>query len=217
MNALHIVSGDKTLMSQTAPGNIITHLLLIHNWFPRWAFEINGTHWSVAAEWQIYFLFPLLLLPIWRKFGGPVLVSAGLILSILPFVLLPPSLDLHWTCPQYIGLFALGMMAATVNFPQKMIEKKLHDALPWGVVSGITFCIFLLSAKFLTRGFQPDGQLAVRQPWTMDVLIGIAAASFIVCCTKRLTDQQGQKNYGCCGFLSRAGQPGWDYFLTAST
>jgi hypothetical protein len=53
MNALHLVSGDNTLMSQLEPGNIITHLLLVQNWSARWVSGINGTHWSVAMEWQI--------------------------------------------------------------------------------------------------------------------------------------------------------------------
>ena len=48
-------------------GNLVTHLLLVHNWFPRWVFAVNATHWSVATEWQIYFLFPLVLLPVWRR------------------------------------------------------------------------------------------------------------------------------------------------------
>lgn len=192
MNALHLVSGDKTLMSQLEPGNIITHLLLVQNWSARWVSGINGTHWSVAAEWQIYFLFPLLLLPLWRRFGGPAVVIAGLILGAAPLLLLPPQHDFHWTCPQYIGLFAMGMVGATINFSQRVGDRRLHDSLPWGVISALLFCLFCFIAKFMTRGVSPDGQLAVGLPWTMDVLIGMAAASLIVFCTKTLTGGEGR-------------------------
>ena len=143
MNAMHIVSGDHTLMNQVEPGNIATHLLLIQNWFPRWIGEINGTHWSVAAEWQIYFLFPFLLLPLWRRFGGFAVVSAGLGLGTVPLLLLPSEQNFSWTCPQYIGLFAMGMVGATINFSQGKGDKRLQDALPWGGISGVLFCFFL--------------------------------------------------------------------------
>src|SRR5579883_2111781 len=46
------------------PGAIVSHVLLLHNWSHTWEYRINPPMWSVALEWQIYFLFPLLLLPI---------------------------------------------------------------------------------------------------------------------------------------------------------
>lgn len=192
MNALHLVSGDNTVASQVSPGSILTHLLLVHNWSSRWNSTINGTHWSVAAEWQIYFLFPLLLLPLWRRFGGLAAVGAGLLLGLAPLLLLPPSRNCHWTCPQYVGLFALGMAGATVNFSPRPRDRRLRDALPWGLLAGGLLGLFVLTARFLTRGFLPDGQLAVGLPWTMDVLMGMAAACFIVSCTKTLTDGGGR-------------------------
>lgn len=48
---------------------IMPHLLLIQNWRGSWAAKINYPMWTVATEWQIYFLLPLILLPLWRKFG----------------------------------------------------------------------------------------------------------------------------------------------------
>ena len=45
--------------------------VFVHNWNFDWVYRINGPMWSVATEWQIYFLFPLLLLPLWRRVGGP--------------------------------------------------------------------------------------------------------------------------------------------------
>ena len=40
------------------PGSVISHLLLVHNVSFDWVFRINGPLWSVATEWQIYWLFP---------------------------------------------------------------------------------------------------------------------------------------------------------------
>src|SRR6266566_1837356 len=68
---LSIPSG--TIWDESFPafgmGPIATHLLVIHNLFPAWVYKINGPLWSVATEWQIYFFFPLLLLPVWRRAG----------------------------------------------------------------------------------------------------------------------------------------------------
>lgn len=187
MAVLHIASGDHTLMSQVAPGNIVTHLLLIHNWFPRYFGGINGTHWSVAAEWQIYFLFPLLLLPVWQRLGGFATVIVGLALGVGPLLLFPAEQNLSWACPQYVALFAMGMAGATVSFPRTRGDRRLHESFPWGAVSALSFCFFFLTAKFLTHGLSPNGQLALRLPWLMDLLVGAATTALIVSLTKILT------------------------------
>lgn len=46
----------------------LTHTGLVHNFAGRWFFGINPSFWSIAVEWQLYLLYPLLLLLI-RKFG----------------------------------------------------------------------------------------------------------------------------------------------------
>src|SRR5215218_948233 len=74
--------------------------------------SINMAHWSVATEWQIYFLFPLLLLPLWRRFGSACAVAAAAVVGLLPHFLLPESRNLDWACPWFLGLFAMGMAVA---------------------------------------------------------------------------------------------------------
>jgi peptidoglycan/LPS O-acetylase OafA/YrhL len=54
---------------QLSHTTLIAHLLLLHNVNADWNHAINGPMWSVATEWQIYFVFALVLLPIQRKFG----------------------------------------------------------------------------------------------------------------------------------------------------
>jgi len=47
----------------TAPAwwDIGLHLLLAHNLHPRTFLSINGPFWTIALEWQIYLLYPLIL------------------------------------------------------------------------------------------------------------------------------------------------------------
>nr|BFE85756.1 hypothetical protein GCM10020093_083570 [Planobispora longispora] len=76
----------------------------------------NGAFWSIAIEWQIYFLFPLLL---WwqRRFTARWLVLATLAAVIfsqyvsLQFDVLSPIQGLT---PQFLALFVFGMVAANV-------------------------------------------------------------------------------------------------------
>ena len=49
--------------SDFQPDLLISHLLLIHNFHHDWIHAIDPPMWSVAVEWQIYFLLPLVLLP----------------------------------------------------------------------------------------------------------------------------------------------------------
>src|SRR5579875_3373423 len=50
------------------PMGTLAHILLLHNLTPH-GYKIDPPMWSVALEWQIYFLFPFLFLPLWRRFG----------------------------------------------------------------------------------------------------------------------------------------------------
>ncbi len=52
-----------------SPAVLLSHALLLQNRSLAWMYKINGPMWSIAVEWQIYFLFPLILVPLWRKFG----------------------------------------------------------------------------------------------------------------------------------------------------
>jgi peptidoglycan/LPS O-acetylase OafA/YrhL len=126
----------KTIWDDSMPafsfGAITSHLLLVHNLFPAWVHTINGPLWSVATEWQIYFFFPLLLLPIWRHFGQVAsLVAAftigGSLIWLAPSV---ASSANSW----YLGLFCLGMCAAGINFTSRPVESALRERVPWGAV-----------------------------------------------------------------------------------
>lgn len=122
---------------------IVAHLLLVHNLNADWAHTIDYPLWSVATEWQIYFLFPLLLLPIFRRFGMLTTLCVAYFLGYLPHVLIPNKLDA--ASPWFIGLFATGMCAAAINFSKEQMTIRLQEKMPWAL---LCFCFFGITLVF---------------------------------------------------------------------
>jgi peptidoglycan/LPS O-acetylase OafA/YrhL len=120
-------------------GSIISHLLLVHNLSFDWAYRINGPMWSVATEWQIYFLFALALLPLLRVGGSVVTVIASWAVGSLPFFLLPDSVNLFWACPWFIGSFAFGMWGAKIGFAPEHLDSYARERLPWWILAWLSF------------------------------------------------------------------------------
>jgi peptidoglycan/LPS O-acetylase OafA/YrhL len=130
--------------------------------------------WSVATEWQIYFLFLALLLPVWRRFGNIAVALVGFVVGIaLSEVSHKAFAD---ACPWFIGCFAIGMVAADISFSRRASIKRLHDKTLWGVVTTCLAATIIVIYVFITR-------LAVYGI-LMDILVSICSASLIIYCAK---------------------------------
>jgi len=163
-------------------GAIASHLLLVHNWFPEWKVQINGPLWSVATEWQIYFCFPLLLLPAWRRFGAVAALAVAAAAAYVPLLLFPVAADaaVSW----YLLLFAFGMAAAALGFSKEPAPLRVGQRVPWGVVS----CVLWVACVILS--------LAAARVWfhvkpLADVLVGLAAATLLVHLANRWENRRG--------------------------
>ncbi len=184
--ALRQLSG--TIWDDSLPGlalePVVSHVFLVHNWVPSLAYQINGPHWSVATEWQIYFFFPLLLLPLWRRHGAlmTVLVAAGL--GYAPLLLFERS-ELK-AIPWYLCLFALGMLAAGVSFSERRTESWLRARVAWGKVSA---ALWLLCALGGTVG----ARVWFRYIPATDLLVGVAASCLLIYLTSRV--QSGEETW----------------------
>jgi peptidoglycan/LPS O-acetylase OafA/YrhL len=160
--------------------DVVCHLFLIHNLIPNdEIYKINGPMWSVATEWQIYFLFPLILLPIWRRFGWFVVISLAFLLGLLPYYLSHGLIGRAHTW--YLGLFALGMMAADIGFSQKHYLQKIRNSLPWGLLAAMFFGIALLADMLQKFGLEI---------WVNELCVGLAAACLLVYCTNCIVEEK---------------------------
>ena len=162
-------------------GNIVAHLLLVHNLSTRYVASLNPVLWTVALEWQLYFVFPFVLLPLWRRLGVTALVIVGSLLG-LAFLLLPSAYNLAWSCPWFIGLFAMGMAGAVLSESRMASHRAVFLRTPWlPAVAGL--CAVLL----------PRGWFGTQRYWVEDIMIGLATACLILHCARALRAGTGAR------------------------
>jgi peptidoglycan/LPS O-acetylase OafA/YrhL len=159
--------------------SVLSHLALLHTLVPGQSNLINTALWSIATEWHLYFLFPWVLLPSWRKAGTPTLIVAAFTLGLLPQLLAPDVGGfLRFGCPWYIGLFALGMAAA------EMERRETHPLNQPTIIALIfVFAMFLfLGSKRINPGVDPGGRFSVQ--WVKDAAVGLMAWCLLIWCAR---------------------------------
>ena len=161
-------------MSIDSPGNLLTHLLLVHNLFRSYVMSLNPVLWTVALEWQLYFVFPAVLLPLWRRTGLVPMVLIACLLGLSP-LFLAPHYNLGWTCPWFVGLFAMGMAAAVLTESREEGFQSIVSRTPWGWLG--LLCIAL---PFI---FRLPGSITW---WLNDLIVGCVATMLILHCVRCL-------------------------------
>ncbi|HEY0467189.1 MAG TPA: acyltransferase [Polyangiaceae bacterium] len=142
---------------------IFCHLLLIQDLFA--TSLINYVFWSIAVEWHIYFIVPLLVW-CWRRYGATAVVVGSLAFGYgLRFVF--SDTRLTRAHPQFLGMFALGMLAAHVARSSDARFVRLRTAVPWSALAGAA----LLTAIGMTL-YWGNVLAEARFHW-LDVPIGI--------------------------------------------
>ena len=155
---------------------IASHFLLIQDLSPAWVFKISYPMWSVALEWQIYFVFALAMLPLWRRFG----IVSVLIATLLGGTVLD-RFHVAASCSHYIFLFALGMLGALISHSSRPADFKRWRQLPWSMIGLFAIAIFVL----LSHG---TAYWLARHATQGDILIGIATLCLLVQCDKWINE-----------------------------
>ncbi|MBC8122369.1 MAG: acyltransferase [Gemmatimonadaceae bacterium] len=166
---------------QVTRDSLLSHLLLLHNLSPDWSHAINAPMWSLAIEWQIYFIFPLLLLPVWRRFGIVAAVILAFCIGFGPHFLLDGYLD--WASPWYLGLFALGMAGAVIGFSTEPHVLHWRGRIAWGTLC-TALCAFCIGVGIL---FASQPGWGTGKLWIVfDPLIGVTTTCLLVYCSSCL-------------------------------
>lgn len=149
---------------------IVTHIFMAHDAYAQ-DYTINHAFWSIAVEWRIYFLFPLM---VWaaRRYG---MLKMTVLAVVVSCALYDPvgrriahSLTVH-----YVGLFAMGMFAAQVAFGRDAWAARLR-ALPWltmGVLTAVTAVMLSLNVK------QSGGELPL---YLEDSAVGLVSMALLI-------------------------------------
>jgi peptidoglycan/LPS O-acetylase OafA/YrhL len=126
--------------------------------------------WSIALEVQIYVVFALALIPVWRRYGATAQLALAAILSLVPHFLAHGLLD--WTCPWMLALFAMGVWAAdqTARGP--------HAKVPWTWLAlGATVAGFVLASTGTQYELTDPRSISFLIP---DVVVGAAVCLIFV-------------------------------------
>jgi peptidoglycan/LPS O-acetylase OafA/YrhL len=154
-------------------GSIIAHMLLVHNIHPDWIYKIDGPMWSIAIEWQIYFLFPALLLPILRRSNMIVTVGLAMALGTLPHLVLPKAINLDLMHPWFLGLFTMGMAGAQIAFSNAPAVARYREKIRWGWLNpALTIAIVAgLALKKDWMGWHP---------YISEALVGVSVMCWLI-------------------------------------
>ena len=147
----------------------LSHVFLIHNWSRDWRWGINPPHWTVALEFQIYFVFALVLLPVWRRFGPA--PAVGLAFAI-GFGLMGAGFG--FAAPWMVGLFALGMVAASISIGTDAALERLRG-VRWSTIS-IVACLMVPVVVVIATELTPGASA-----WMIEeTLVGIATMAGLI-------------------------------------
>jgi peptidoglycan/LPS O-acetylase OafA/YrhL len=131
----------------------------------------NGAFWSIAVEWQIYFLFPVIL---WvaRRRGVPAAVALTVAAAAGAHLLarLGPPLDkIDHLTPQFLALFALGILAVHLGHGDR--AQRLRR--PLGAAALAAFAA--VAGLALVQG----SEWVVARFFYVDLVFGLAAACLL--------------------------------------
>lgn len=163
--AAALLGGHAINLPRIALG-LVLHLALVHNLIASAAEYLNGPLWSIALECQIYAVFALLLVPVWRRFGAGAQLALALALGLAPHVLFAGRFD--YVVPWLLGLFAMGVAAAHA------VARGWAARLPWGPLTAAAAALALALAL-------PRGDAAADDVlWLPDLAVGAAVALLFV-------------------------------------
>ena len=167
-------------------GEIWKHLLLVNNIFS--AHEINGVYWSIAVEWQIYLLFPLLVW-LWLKWG-PYAAATAAILIAYAISAKTHGTPYHWTSAHLLASFAFGLVAAYLYHHKRVARAVLAGVAALATAGVVYYCAITPIAE------------ASRHFPTLDIPVGIAAACLLLLAVQpgttpnRMLEVKGLRNTG---------------------
>jgi peptidoglycan/LPS O-acetylase OafA/YrhL len=137
----------------TIPG-LLSHLFMMQDLF--YVSQINHTFWSVALEWKLYFLFPIVLVACFKI--GPFITSAACtIIGYVALVLLHGTSYNNFPI-HFFGLFAMGTAGALLVASHHTRWQQICQShlVTWIGAGSVVLIVFLSWAHYLRGLFYTD-------------------------------------------------------------
>jgi peptidoglycan/LPS O-acetylase OafA/YrhL len=154
-----------------SPRAILSHLFMMQDFIG--TSRISYVLWSIAVEWHIYFLFPVLVWT-WRRFGPIRTVMTAFIVGYGLLFGLANTRLVRSSSPHFVGIFTLGMLAAYVATSPGAWYVRRRVAFPWAALGTITATL----AALLIVVWGIDA--ATTHFAVLDLLVGVTAASLLI-------------------------------------
>lgn len=182
---------------------VLTHLLMVHDFFTSTYSNINYALWSISVEFRIYLVFPVLVW-IWRKKGGLAALSFSVLFAAIgAFLLIYYKRSFADLClissgvSPYIILFTLGMLAADISFSDNKIAVSIRRfysdmSAKRIIIFPVIYIIVYLAVSILLK---MEGDLTSSENFISqeikDIFVGVFGAFFLMICA--LTPQSDKK------------------------
>ncbi len=155
---------------------ILAHILMVQDVvYPA---RINHAMWSIAVEWQIYFLLPLIAVG-WRRIGPMMttILSTIIACGALAGIRTIPQLEPFALMFVYVALFAFGTLAAFVTTAQGSKWQMVRKPLPWTI---IVLLLAVSVRQHVVHGYDTSDWVLTRN----DLVSGLFSAALLIlaCC-----------------------------------
>ncbi len=144
-NVANATPGVEWSKGPVPPHSIVVFGLLVQDFFK--TPSPNSPMWSIAVEWHLYFLFPLLIF-VGCRFGMKWMLAACAVVGItLHFVLWGTSAEA--TTPHFLLLFALGIATAyaVANYIRGQARTHYMTTLNGWLLIALSFVLFMLTSS----------------------------------------------------------------------
>jgi peptidoglycan/LPS O-acetylase OafA/YrhL len=162
--------------------DMLSHLFLLQNLSESWSSSVNlnPVLWSMSTEWWIYFVFALILLPMWRRFGVFSAACASMVLGLLPIASLSLGGPTLAGFPYLLGAFGLGMAGAALVCRNSEASEHLFRRWRVGMIAAasiasVLFCYIAVAASSI--------RMYYTTRWISDLLLAVIFSSFVVLAT----------------------------------
>jgi peptidoglycan/LPS O-acetylase OafA/YrhL len=130
--------GEPLPMDNFGPLQVLSHLFLVHNWFDRTMYAVNGPFWTIALEAQFYLLYLLVRRYFFRAQGWFFVFFTASVLHVLAWRMDPWNGFQPTTAFRY---WLQWLMGAWLASSYRGYEKKIASLQ--GVFWAIFFFLFI--------------------------------------------------------------------------